>query len=280
MRLGILATALLVATACEEGRTIPEGGTGRRVDTGVVAQKTDGSTTTPAMDPDAGKPLVPDPDSGRPVYYDARPANDDASVNDDASAPVFFDASPPVFADAAAPIFPDAAAPLGAGEIWIELDYSSAQSPRSPTFRYSNTPGWGAAQWAASNASGPEAWDRFNNMQVVNDPIGTSLEIGGGSELQLMIGLEELIGYDHAEVIIEGRSRATSSSVQFDTYNPWNSCGDSGASLGQQWTVQSLRLDLAQCFVIGQGVQAVRVDPTNGTIALVRLRLTLFGAIY
>ncbi|MFO0725857.1 MAG: hypothetical protein U1E65_18885 [Myxococcota bacterium] len=165
----------------------------------------------------------------------------------------------------------------GNNDIWVEIDYSSASSPRSPSWRFSNTPGWGAAQWAAVNASNPEAWDRFNNMQVVNDPIGRSLEIGGGSELQLMIGLEELISYDAAYVHIEGRSRATSSSVDFDVFNPWNGCG-SAATFGQQWTVQPANLDLMQCYEIGQGVQAVRVSPTNGTVALVRLRLTLTNA--
>jgi hypothetical protein len=127
------------------------------------------------------------------------------------------------------------------------------------------------------NATRPEAWDRFNNMSVVNDPIGRSLEIGGSSELQLMIGLEELLAYSSATVRIEGRSRATSSSLDFEVYNPWNGCGTT-ARFGNQWTVQVLDLDLASCFVIGQGVQAVRVAPVNGTMALVRLRLTLHGA--
>ncbi|MCK6548483.1 hypothetical protein L6R52_21735 [Myxococcota bacterium] len=174
----------------------------------------------------------------------------------------------------------DAGAP-GTGDIWVEIDYRNAFSPRSPSWSYSATPGWGEPQWATSNGPGwPEAWDRFNNMQVVNDPIGTSLEIGSSSELQLMIGLEELISYQYAVVHLEGRSRATSSQVTFDVYNPWTSCGDSGLTMAQDWSIHAVDADLGTCYVAGSGggVQAVRVDPTNGTIALTKLRLTLYGA--
>jgi hypothetical protein len=124
----------------------------------------------------------------------------------------------------------------------------------------------------------PEAWDRWNNMDVVSDPIGTVLELDG--ELQLMIGLEELVSYDSVTVRIEGRSRACCSQVTFDVYNPWNGCGISGAQLGQQWDVQTLELDLGNCLVPGQGVQAIRVDPTSGTVALVRMRVTVHGAAW
>lgn len=195
----------------------------------------------------------------------------DAGFAPDAAAPP--DAGPP---DSG--VAPDAGQP-GSGDIWVEIDYSSASTSRSPAWRFSSTPGWGSAQWAAENATRPEAWDRWNNMSVVNDPIGRSLEIGGSSELQLMIGLEELLAYSSATVRIEGRSRSTSSSVQFDVYNPWNGCGVS-TTLGNQWQVQVVELDLATCFVVGGGVQAVRVSPVNGTVALVRMRLTLHGAAY
>lgn len=212
-------------------------------------------------------------------FFDASNSNSDSGVWPDAFvAPDAF--APDAFApDAFAPdaFAPDAVVP-GNGDIWVEIDYSAASSPRSPAFRFSNTPGWGGAQWAAVNASWPEAWDRWNNMAVVNDPIGRSLEIGPSSELQLMIGLEELIGYTSATVRIEGRSRSTSASAAFDVYNPWNGCGVS-TTIRHDWQVHVVELDLAQCFEIGQGVQAVRVEPT-GTLALVRLRLTLHGAVY
>jgi hypothetical protein len=175
----------------------------------------------------------------------------------------------------AAPL-PDAGAP-GMGDIWVQIDYSHASSPQSPDWSFSNTPGWGPAQWAMTGATYPEAWDRFNNMQVVADPIGQSLEIGSGSQLQLLIGLVSLMNYQSAIVHLEGRSRSTDAPVSFDITNPLNQCGNSGM-MSQDWTVHLVDVDLAQCMLVGQGVQAVRVDPQDGTIALVRLRLTLYGA--
>lgn len=314
-----LALAVSLVSGCEDalgaGRRNPGGeGQGTRVDSGVLP-RADGGAATGTTAADAGEVAS---DAGAsdsaPFYFDARGsgggveggvldadrADSGGSIGDDAAqdggaaldtgvfradaAPAFPDAAP-AFPDAAS-TFPDAASAFpdaatgGTGEVWIEIDYSNANTSRSPTFRYSSTPGWGEAQWAAVNARWPEAWDRFNNMQVVNDPIGRSLEIGGGSELQLMLGFEELISYSYATVRLEGRSRATSSPVTFDVYNPWNGCGAGAATFGQQWQVQAVELDLAQCYEIGQGVQAVRVDPTSGTIALVRLRLTLHDAVY
>lgn len=164
-------------------------------------------------------------------------------------------------------------------DVWIEVDWSSAYGPQSPSFRFSDTPGWGAAQWAAANATWPEAWDRWNNLAVVNDPIGRSVEIEGGEAMRLMLGLDELASYERAEVRVEGRSRATSSSVYFDVYNPLVDCGVS-TTTSQDWTVHVLDLDLADCMVVGAGVQAVRVEPTSGTLAMVRMRLTLYGATW
>ena len=82
------------------------------------------------------------------------------------------------------------------------------------------------------------------------------------------------------QLLIDGQWRPAVSGKTFDVYNPWNGCGVGGVTLGQQWQVQAVDLDLSGCLEIGQGVQAIRVDPTNGTVALVRLRLTLHGAVY
>lgn len=174
----------------------------------------------------------------------------------------------------------DAGPPPGSGDIWIEINYANANTSRSPAFSYSVSPGWTAASWdfnGSTGSPGAEAWDRFNNMQVVNDPIGRSLEIGGSSQLQLMLGLVPLISYTGATVELEGRSRATSSPVFFDVTNPLNGCGGS-ATMNQDWTPDIVHVSLSGCFVVGGAVQAVRVDPTSGTIALRRMRLTLHGA--
>jgi hypothetical protein len=89
-------------------------------------------------------------------------------------------------------------------------------------------------------------------MSVVSDPIGTVLAIGPSSELQLMIGLEELIAYDSAMVRLEGRSRSTNSWVYFDVYNPWNDCG-TDSYMSQDWNIHVVELDLDECMVPGQG---------------------------
>jgi hypothetical protein len=168
----------------------------------------------------------------------------------------------------------------GSGGVWIEIDYSSAYTSQSPAWDYSATPGWGEAQWAPEGWARPEAWDRFNNMIVEWDPMGSkALTIGSSSELQLMIGLEELTSYSHATVRLEGRSRATSSSVHYNVVNPINGCTVSG-SMSNDWTIHVEELDFGQCLVPGAGLQAVRVDPTSGTLALVRMRVTLHDATW
>jgi uncharacterized protein (UPF0179 family) len=50
--------------------------------------------------------------------------------------------------------------------------------------------------------------------------------------------------------------------------------------MAHDWTVHVVDVDLQTCMVIGGGVQAVRVEPTNGTLALVRMRLTIHGATW
>lgn len=168
----------------------------------------------------------------------------------------------------------------GDGEVWIEIDYDSAYTPQSPGWSNSATPGWGEAQWAPPGWSYPEAWDRFNNMTVEWDPMGSkALMIGSSSQLQLMIGLEELLSYSSATVRLEGRSYSTTSSVNFEVSNPINGCAVAG-SMSNDWTIHVEELDFGQCLVAGTGLQAVRVDTLSGTLALVRMRVTLHDATW
>ena len=163
------------------------------------------------------------------------------------------------------------------GTVWLQLDYSSASSPSSPSFTFSQTPFTGSS-WAADGASYPEAWDRFNNMTVDDDPIGRSLTLGG--QLQLMIGLHGVTSYQGVTVRLEGRAAETSSSVFFDVYNPLNNCGVTGVEMSNDWTVHTVDVDLGNCLVPGDGVQAVRVAPSSGTMALVRMKVILQGAAF
>jgi hypothetical protein len=157
------------------------------------------------------------------------------------------------------------------------LDYEPAFSPSSPIWTFSDTPGFGPQQWAMEGTTWPEAWDRFNDMVVTSDPIGNSLELDG--ELQLMIGLPTLVSYDYAEVILEGRSRSTNASADFDVTNPIVfGCGVSG-TMSNDWDPDIISLDFGQCLVPGETLQAVRVSP-NGTLALLRMTVILHGAVY
>ncbi len=165
---------------------------------------------------------------------------------------------------------------------WIQIEYNNAGgSPSSPSWSYSNTPGWGEAEWAASNANWPEVWDLYQNINVSNDPIGVVAIVGSSAQLQLMLGFEELVGYDYATVCVEGRSVSTSASVQFDAYNPLTGIGNSG-SMAHDWNMHATGLDLGQAFEVGGGVQAVRLDATGGSASLgvKRMRLVMHGAVY
>ncbi len=165
---------------------------------------------------------------------------------------------------------------------WLEIEYWQAGVPAtSPSWEYSATPGWGEDEWAAQNASWPEMWDLYQNINVVNDPIGTVAVVGSSAQLQLMLGFEELIDYDYATLCVEGRSVSAVSSVQFDAYNPLTGLGNS-ASMAHDWSVHAVGIDLGQCFTIGGGVQAVRLDTTGGSASLgvQRMRLVLHGAVY
>ncbi len=165
---------------------------------------------------------------------------------------------------------------------WIQIEYTQAGgTATSPSWSNSDTPGWGEAQWAASNASWPEVWDLYQNINVSTDPIGVLAVVGSSAQLQLMLGFEELIDYDSATVCVEGRSVSTSASVTFDAYNPLTGIGNTG-TMAHDWNMHATGLDLGQCFEPGGGVQAVRLDAVGGSASLgvKRMRLVLHGAVY
>ncbi len=165
---------------------------------------------------------------------------------------------------------------------WIEIEYNQAGgTATSPSWSYSDTPGWGESQWAASNASWAEVWDVYGNINVSSDPIGVLAVVGGSGRLQLMLGFEELLGYDYATVCVEGRSVSTSASVQFDAYNPLTGIGNS-ATMAHDWSMHATGLDLGAAFEPGGGVQAVRLETTggSGSLGVKRMRLILHGAVY
>jgi hypothetical protein len=165
-------------------------------------------------------------------------------------------------------------------DIWVEIDYSSSYNAAAPTWTFSDTPGWGAIDWAWTGTSYPEARDTYNNIMVEEDPIGRCAILGSSASLDLVIGLKKLSTYSSAGVRIEGRSASSSASVIIDVYNPLNSIGTS-VSLGNEWTVHVLDLDLGEAVAIGED-QAMRVEPKggSGSLALVRMRLTIHDATW
>lgn len=151
--------------------------------------------------------------------------------------------------------------------------------PRSPRWYYSNSPGWTAADWdfLGSTTTGAEVWDLQNNSQVIDDHVGRAVIVSG--RLQLMFGLQRLTSTGQVTVEMEGRSYACCSPVQMDIYNPATGCGVT-ASMSQSWTPTQLNLDLNGCFTLGSNLQAIRIDPTSGTAAITRMRLTFHSATW
>ncbi|NVB36279.1 hypothetical protein G6O69_00445 [Pseudenhygromyxa sp. WMMC2535] len=161
---------------------------------------------------------------------------------------------------------------------WVEIEYWQLGSVSSPSYSYSDTPGWGEDEWAYQGMSWPEVWSIGANS-MNNDPIGIVAEISG--QWQIMIGLAGMVSYDYASVCYEGRSVSVSSSATVDVYNPFNGCGVE-TQISHSWEVHKVGVDLGDCLIPGNNTQAVRLDPWGGSgrLGLVRLRLTLHGAVY
>jgi hypothetical protein len=97
-----------------------------------------------------------------------------------------------------------------------------------------------------------------------------------------MLGLQGMASYDYATVCIEGRSVSVGSPAYLDVYNPFNGCGVQDVQISHSWEVHKVGVDLGDCFIPGNGTQALRVEPNGGSgvLGLKRLRLTLHGAVY
>jgi len=162
--------------------------------------------------------------------------------------------------------------------VWVEIEYWQLGSVTSPSYSYSDTPGWGEEEWAYSGDWWPKVISIGNNS-MHNDPIGIVAEISG--TWQLMIGLQGLTSYDYATVCYEGRSVSVGSPATVDVYNPLNNCGVE-TQISHSWEVHAVGADLGNCLIPNNETQAVRLDPWGGSgkIGLKRLRLTLHGAVY
>jgi len=161
----------------------------------------------------------------------------------------------------------------------VEIEYWQLGSVSSPSWEFSDTPGWGEAEWAHGAEWWPEVWE-FGGNSMSNDPIGIVASISG--TWQLMIGLQDLIDYDYATVCIEGRSISVGSQAIMDVYNPLNGCGVGDVAISHSWEVHKVGVDLGSCLIPGAATQAVRIEPWGGSgvVGLKRVRVTLHGAVY
>ncbi|MEZ4443074.1 MAG: hypothetical protein R3B72_28520 [Polyangiaceae bacterium] len=164
---------------------------------------------------------------------------------------------------------------------WFEIDYTGAFSATNPAWTYSNTPGFGGADWAPSGSSWPEVWDIYQNISVSNDPIGKVALIGPSGVMQIMLGLGSLVSYSHATVCVEGRSVSTSASVLYDVYNPLNNCGAS-STMAHDWSIHAVSTNIGTCLIAGNDFQAIRIDPYGGSSSLgvMRVSVVLHNAVY
>lgn len=175
----------------------------------------------------------------------------------------------------------DAAEEIPSGEVWMEISYqyrSPSESTTTADWSYSPTPSWTEAQWAPSGSSWPYIHVP-DGGSLTSDPIGgTVLGLGCYDRFRLFFGLEELSYVDHATVTLEGRSLATSAGVDIEVWNPGaGSSITSYASMSQDWTADIVTVDFTA--EAGNGFQAVEVAPVDRScsLALRRVRLTLYG---
>ena len=163
----------------------------------------------------------------------------------------------------------------------MQLHYTQWSTPTSPTWTFSNTPNWVAKDWAYSGQNWPEAWDPLKGMVVKYDPIGTyAAIISSGKHLQVMLGVAKLKSYSDLIVRLEGRGYSTNSSAKINIYNPLNNCGVTGVTMAHDWSMHVVEVSLAGCLIAGNNTQAIRVAPTSQGVVLVKMKVTLVGAVY
>ena len=175
----------------------------------------------------------------------------------------------------------DAAEEIPSGEVWMEISYqyrSPYESTTTADWSCSPTPSWTEAQWAPEGSSWPYIHVP-DGGSLTSDPIGgTVLGLGCYDRFRLFFGLEELSHVDRATVTLEGRSLATSAGVDIEVWNPGaGSSIVSYASMSQDWTADIVTVDFTA--EAGNGFQAVEVAPVGRScsLALRRVRLTLYG---
>ena len=102
------------------------------------------------------------------------------------------------------------------------------------------------------------------------------------NDLQLMLGLPPSVTYERVFVEVDGDEEAHSGVARYDLYNPLFNCGlfSDDATLTDGIGRHTKVFDLEDCLAPGETVQAIRLDPVSGTVALKRMRVTLVNAVW
>lgn len=164
--------------------------------------------------------------------------------------------------------------------VWIEIDYDGRFSVYSPTWRFSNTAGWTASDWANNQNTDPEIHAFQANMNTT-DPWGDVAEFSGAGWIRMMIGIGGIVDYDSATVCVHGRGVSTSSSTTVALENPLVGCGAT-VQLSNAWWNDPQGVTLPDgCIVPDNEFQALQIGHGGGAATGVgRVRLTLHGAVY
>ena len=95
-----------------------------------------------------------------------------------------------------------------------------------------------------------------------------------------MLGLPSWVSYERVQVEIDGDEEAHSGTCRYDVYNPLINCGLFGDELAVTDGIgrHTRTLDLQDCLIPGESVQAIRVDPQSGVLGLKRMRVMLVNA--
>lgn len=166
--------------------------------------------------------------------------------------------------------------------IWLEFDFTSAATVLEPAWRFSETPGWGEAEWAPTGYGAPYICVPFDNVLLVDDLIGRLAVVREDMcELQVTIGLRGLLNYSSASVCIEGRSMAPGASSNMNVFNGLNGCGLT-TSIDPEPQVHAVGVNLTSCYVAGNGYQGLTIEPSDDwdAIGIVRVRLTIHDPVF
>ena len=164
---------------------------------------------------------------------------------------------------------------------WMEVEFEAWGELYTPLWTFSDTPGWGARQWAVGDDLGPRigitvGWGEV--VHVLDDPSGLLVAFDGTMSIRL--GLHDLIDHDHTTLCIEGRALSPDTPGAIVISNTWNRCQpEQDALLDASPQVQAVGVDFGTCLVSGDDAQLVRISAPR-PLAVQRIHVTLHDAVY